>query len=97
MGNQNLVKSLESFGDKSAIAKCTFAYCKDSTSEPILFEGQIKGTIVPPRGGGKFGWDPIFVPEGHNQTYAEMDLELKNRISHRYLALLKLRDYLKTH
>ena len=48
------------------------------------FEGEIKGTIVDaPRGEGGFGYDPVFQPDGYDQTFGEMAPELKNRISHR--------------
>lgn len=53
--------------------------------------------IVPPRGPKDFGWDPIFQPEGFNETYAEMGSSLKNTISHRSRALEKLVDYFKNH
>ena len=61
----------------------------------ILFEGLVKGTILKSkRGNNGFGYDPIFVPDGFNQTFAEMDLHEKNNISHRSIALRKLIHYL---
>lgn len=48
-----------------------------------MFIGQTNGTIVPARGETVFGWDPIFQPEGYDQTYSEMDKATKNTISHR--------------
>lgn len=61
----------------------------------MLFEGRTEGNIVPARGPKNFGWDPIFEPiEGNGKTYAEMASEDKNKISHRYRALEKLRVYL---
>lgn len=66
----------------------------DEDTEPVVFEGRTDGRIVPARGPCNFGWDPIFEPEGFTQTYAEMDKETKNSISHRYRALDKLRAYL---
>ena len=53
-----------------------------------------QGTIVAARGPPDFGWDPIFQPQGFSLTYAEMESEVKNSISHRYKALCALRDYL---
>jgi XTP/dITP diphosphohydrolase len=54
----------------------------DGTSR--TFEGRVDGTIIwPPRGEKGFGYDPIFVPQGYSQTFAEMDPEQKHRISHR--------------
>ena len=54
----------------------------------------MQGTIVPARGPPDFGWDPIFQPDGFEQTYAELDSSVKNSISHRYKAVCALRDYL---
>lgn len=61
------------------------------------FEGRISGNITEkPSGKEGFGYDPIFVPEGHKQTFAEMDLKDKNRISHRAQAVEKLIAFLET-
>jgi len=61
-----------------------------------LFEGIIKGEIIKEkRGNNGFGYDPVFVPEGYNQTFAELGNEIKNKISHRALAINKLCDFLK--
>ncbi|CAE6476998.1 unnamed protein product [Rhizoctonia solani] len=58
--------------------------------------GRTEGRIVPPRGPSKFGWDPVFEPiEGEGKTYAEMSSEAKNKISHRFRSLEKLRNYLE--
>ena len=51
---------------------------------------------MPPRGPLDFGWDPIFQPDGFNQTYAELESAVKNSISHRYRAVTALRGYLAT-
>jgi len=59
------------------------------------FEGIVEGVITLDSSGAKgFGYDPVFRPAGHDQTFAEMDLELKNRISHRARAVLKLTEFL---
>ena len=61
-----------------------------------LFEGIINGKIrLTPTGTNGFGYDPIFEPNGYTQTFAEMDLNIKNKISHRALAMKKLIDFLK--
>jgi len=60
-----------------------------------LFEGMIYGTILKERRGtAGFGYDPVFVPEGKCLTFAEMDLDEKNSISHRARAFEKLREFL---
>lgn len=60
-----------------------------------LFDGVIKGTIIEDkRGNTGFGYDPIFMPDGYDKTFAELGNEVKNNISHRALAMKKLVDFL---
>lgn len=60
-----------------------------------LFEGTVKGQITREKSGVEgFGYDPIFQPDGHDKTFAELGVELKNQISHRAQATKKLADYL---
>ena len=60
------------------------------------FEGVIEGQILrSPRGTGGFGYDPVFLPDGYDLTFAEMSIEQKNGMSHRSRALVKMLDYLK--
>lgn len=55
------------------------------------FEGRVEGRLVwPPRGERGFGYDPVFVPDGHDETFGEMDPDAKSRISHRTRAFAKL-------
>ena len=61
-----------------------------------LFNGIVKGTITEEKmGDSGFGYDPIFVPEGFSESFAQMGNEMKNSISHRYRATEQLNDYLK--
>lgn len=61
-----------------------------------LFEGIAKGEIILERRGGEgFGYDPIFMPEGYDRTFAELGLDVKNKISHRAKAVERLAEYLK--
>jgi inosine triphosphate pyrophosphatase len=86
---------LAGFEDKSAYALCTFAYFGGKPDDEILlFSGRTEGRIVEPRGPADFGWDPCFEPADHNLTYAEMNKEDKNKISHRSKALLELKKHL---
>jgi XTP/dITP diphosphohydrolase len=58
-------------------------------------EGICEGTIIfAPRGTGGFGYDPLFVPDGYDQTFAELADTVKNRISHRARALLRTKEFL---
>lgn len=67
------------------------------SGEEKQFEGIVEGEIIEKeRGGAGFGYDPIFLPDGFNQTFAEMDLKEKNKISHRGRAVQKLIEYLQT-
>jgi len=84
-------------GDKSAHA---YFVCMLALTIPgsgtHLFEGRINGTLTfPPRGEKGFGYDPIFIPDGYDTTFAEFDPALKNRISHRAQAFAKFLDFLK--
>jgi XTP/dITP diphosphohydrolase len=58
----------------------------------VVVEGRVDGTLsFPPRGDRGFGYDPIFVPEGHKETFGEMDPAAKDRMSHRARAFAKLK------
>ena len=69
------------------------------TSVPQVhrFEGIINGEITYAQSGAEgFGYDPIFRPDGYDKTFAELGMDIKNRISHRALATQKLAEYLKS-
>jgi inosine triphosphate pyrophosphatase len=78
---------VQPFEDKKGYAQCIIAYMSPELKEPVLFIGKTPGKIVEPRGSRDFGWDPVFEPEGYEQTYAELDKEIKNKISHRFRAI----------
>jgi XTP/dITP diphosphohydrolase len=60
-----------------------------------IFEGKVEGSIIKEKRGAEgFGYDPIFMPEGYDKTFAELGLDVKNQISHRARAVKKLADYL---
>jgi len=70
--------------------------CAIIDNEPHFFEGIVEGEIAKKYNGDKgFGYDPIFIPNNYSQTFAQMSLEEKNKISHRAIAIRKLVDFLK--
>lgn len=93
-GHDGLNRILAGYEDKSAYAQCIFAFTFGKGQEIQTFTGRTNGKIVPARGPTNFGWDPVFLPDGFDQTYAEMPKSLKNSISHRYKAAQKLKEYL---
>ncbi|KAI6646477.1 Inosine triphosphate pyrophosphatase-like [Oopsacas minuta] len=96
LGHDGLNKMLAGFEDKSAYALCTFSFHSGKEGDEImLFRGRIDGTIVPAAGDNKFGWDPIFKPIGYSRTFAELDGDSKNAISHRSKALTLLKQHLQ--
>ncbi len=71
------------------------AICLIEKGEKHLFEGIVKGAIIEARRGNSgFGYDPVFVPEGYAETFAEMGNDEKNKISHRARAVQQLCAYL---
>lgn len=92
---QKLLHELEGYDNRKAQFHTVFALIIDGKEH--LFEGIIKGEIVRNRKGTSgFGYDPIFVPEGYSQTFAEMGNDEKNKISHRAIATQKLCKFLKS-
>lgn len=71
-----------------------FQFVAGPETEPKIFVGRTPGQIIQPRGQTTFGWDPVFLPDGYDQTYAELDKAVKNKISHRYAIVLTLFLYL---
>ena len=88
-----LLLNMQDKQDRSAQFKTIITLIKDGKEH--LFEGICKGTILTERQGGKgFGYDPVFVPEGSNKSFAEMTMEEKNIYSHRRKAADKLVEFL---
>jgi XTP/dITP diphosphohydrolase len=84
-----LLKELRGATDRSAGFRTAIAYI-DAECEQV-FEGTVRGTIIDaPRGAGGFGYDPVFLPEMSDLTFAELDPMRKNAISHRGQAVWKL-------
>lgn len=83
--------------DRSAKFICCIALAKNGSLLETS-ECAVKGSIIEkPRGNNGFGYDPLFVPDGHHKTFAEMTESYKNRISHRALALKKTKQKITKH
>lgn len=89
---ENLQEVLRQLGDNTnRKAHYTAVICLIWNNSTHYFEGHCYGTILhEKRGSGGFGYDPIFVPDGHDQTFAELPAETKNKISHRGIAVRKM-------
>ncbi len=91
--NRKLLALLSGSGNRKARFRTVIAFIRNN--EEYLFEGIVTGKIMgEKRGSEGFGYDPVFVPDGENRTFAEMSLDEKNRISHRSRAFEKLRIFL---
>ena len=94
--NQALLAKLETATDRSARFVGVVAFFDPQTETTKTFEGVVEGEIaMSPRGDKMvgFGYDPIFIPKGYQQTFSELGAEKKNQISHRRQALFKLSQF----
>ena len=94
--NMDLVlEKLETESNRKAQFRTAIAFI-DKNGKEHLFEGVCKGKILKDKRGEQgFGYDPIFQPEGYQETFAELSLVVKNEISHRGIAVSKLIQFLK--
>lgn len=90
---RKVLSQMEGISNRKAQFKTVIALILDN--KEYLFEGSVSGTILEKKSGTQgFGYDPIFLPDGYNESFAEMSAELKNRISHRAVATQKLTHFL---
>ncbi len=91
---RKLLRELAGVENRRARFRTVIALILDGRE--MLFEGYVNGTILTEaRGGDGFGYDPVFRPDGHKESFAEMPADLKNQISHRGMAMNRLIGYLK--
>ena len=89
-----IINKTKNLSDKNAYFKTSISLSLDKRNT-LLFNGVVKGKISnKPKGDKGFGYDPIFIPNGSNKTFAEMSSEEKNEISHRSIAIKKFKKYL---
>jgi len=95
LGVDGVLELLENVDERRAYFASAVAYCREG--QTICFEGVVKGSVgFTPRGHHGFGFDPIFIPDqGEGRTFAEMDIDEKNRYSHRALAFSKFCEWAK--
>lgn len=92
---QKVLENLKGKNDRSAYFRTCIALITGNNE--YLFEGKIEGEIITEKKGESgFGYDPIFVPDGYTQTFAELGNDIKNKISHRALAVKKLINFLQS-
>lgn len=92
-----LLEELAKVDDRNRLAqfRTVVAYI-DEGGDEHFFEGICRGKILKERRGNKgFGYDPVFQPEGYEETFAQLDSEEKNKISHRGHAIRKFHDWLR--
>ncbi|MDR1668129.1 MAG: RdgB/HAM1 family non-canonical purine NTP pyrophosphatase [Bacteroidales bacterium] len=90
-----LLDKLSGVSDRKARFRTVIAYV-DGNGKAHLFEGVVNGKITDsPRGTEGFGYDPVFMPDGHHLTFAEMTAEQKNKISHRARAFQNFSQFMK--
>lgn len=88
-----LLSEMQDKGDRTARFKTVMAYI--TTDKTLTFEGSVEGVILSEqRGEGGFGYDPVFLPDGFEKTFAELDSAVKNSISHRGRAIQKFVAFL---
>jgi len=91
--NRLLLEKLEGVEDRSAKFVCAIALCGPGGEEWVV-RGECHGTIqAVPTGTSGFGYDPLFVPDGYTQSFAELGEEVKSKLSHRAIALQKLVEH----
>lgn len=89
-----LLRNMEGKSDRRARFRTVIALILDG--EEYVFEGVVEGRITEqPAGDHGFGYDPVFVPEGETETFAEMTPERKNAISHRGRAVRRFADFMR--
>jgi len=92
---QLVLKKMKGITNRKARFRCVISLVLNGNKH--LFEGIAAGSLREEKAGEEgFGYDPIFQPEGYDITFAEMDMEEKNKISHRGQAIAKLVDFLST-
>lgn len=95
LNNERLLREMATQSDRRARFRCTMVLARNG-KEVAHFSGVVEGRIIDaPRGGAGFGYDPLFIPEGHEKTFGELGDEVKNTLSHRARALANVTKFLE--
>lgn len=97
--NRKLLDALRGRDDRGARFRCVCVYLHHADDPaPLIAQGVWRGRILDqPRGEGGFGYDPLFLPDGHQRSAAELPKDEKNRLSHRGQAIADLIEQLRAH
>jgi XTP/dITP diphosphohydrolase len=91
--NEKLLQAIKEIDSKEAYYQAVICFILDE--DIYYFEGKCEGTLTAtPKGTGGFGYDPLFIPNGYDQTFAELPLIEKNKISHRAAAMQQFSSFL---
>jgi XTP/dITP diphosphohydrolase len=95
LNNSRLMAEMEGKTDRRARFRCTMVLAREGL-EQADFSGTVEGRIIDfPRGAHGFGYDPLFIPDGYEETFAELGEHVKNALSHRSRALAQVIGYLE--
>lgn len=95
LNNARLIREMEGKTDRCARFRCTMVLARNGL-EQAIFDGCVEGRIIDfPRGEHGFGYDPLFIPDGFEETFAELGEDVKNTLSHRSRALAKVLSFLE--
>ncbi len=93
IGSAGIARTAHALADPGATAQCALLYVDGERTLTAI--GETRGQLTEePRGGGGFGWDPVFIPDGHSETFAELSVDVKDEIGHRGIAWRKFRQVL---
>ncbi len=96
LGNSGVLKLMSTIANRTSRFESVVAYV-ESRDDIHLFSGIVSGKIANKERGKGWGFDPIFIPRNCDETYAEMGIESKQRVSHRYIAFAKFSNWFKNH
>ena len=96
IGVAGILRLLAGEANRAARFEAVLAYMEPASVAPVLVKGVCRGRILEtPEGAGGFGFDPVFAPDGHTESFARLPLSAKNELSHRGRALAKLVEHLR--